>query len=381
MKFNLRENLLKSNSFAQNSEWFRPWILVLIITMAFCLIALIQNVWNPYSFILIGKSFDPVHGVLEKGYDGQFAYQIALDPVAAAKYLDVPAYRYQRIFYPLLSRIMALGIPSAIPWTLIGINILSIALGTLATEKILHQYGKNRWYSLAFGLFAGMLMSLRLDLTEPLAFALAQWGVLLFTRKRFGLSGVVLALAILTRELMILFAAACVISFFLQGEKVKSSLWGALVVLPFVIWEIILRFWLGKWGIASGGAMATPFEIIPFHGLWGYQTRDLQLFSLLSIFVLMVALIPATVAILAGIREIINRHFGLGVWLMLLNAMIFPFLPTSNVSNLPGLVRITTGLVVAVLDYGAMESSKRALRFSLLWLLLLLFGEGLMAIY
>jgi hypothetical protein len=70
-----------------------------------------------------------------------------------------------------------------------------------------------------------------------------------------------------------------------------------------------------------------------------------------------------------------------GTWILLLNSLIFPFLPTSNVLNPPGLIRMVIGLVAAVVDYGALEGSSKALRFSLLWLVLLVFGEGLMAIY
>jgi uncharacterized RDD family membrane protein YckC len=72
---------------------------------------------------------------------------------------------------------------------------------------------------------------------------------------------------------------------------------------------------------------------------------------------------------------------GLGVWILLLNALIFPILPSSTVLNMPGLVRITIGLLVAFLDYGAIESSRRALLYSQLWLFLLAFGEGLIAFY
>lgn len=354
---------------------------MLILTLIYCLITLLNHNWNPFAFILIGKQYDAAHGGLEMGYDGQFVYQIALNPGGAAEFLDVPAYRYQRILFPLLTRFISLGIPSVIPWMLIVINLLSITLGTLATEKILNQQGKSRWYALAYGLFAGMLLSLRLDLTEPLAFALAQWGVWYFIRNRPGLSGLLLALDIITRELTILFAAACAITLFLRGEKIKGVLWGIAVILPFGVWQIFLRVWLGDWGIGSGGAMATAFEIIPFHGWWGFSVKDMQLFALLSIFILLVALIPASVAIYTGLRKVFNRQFGLGVWLLLLNAVIFPFLPSSNVLNLPGLLRITTGLVIAVLDYGALESSNRALRFSLLWLILFVFGEGLIAVY
>ncbi|MHB0967402.1 MAG: hypothetical protein ACYC36_13215, partial [Bellilinea sp.] len=70
-----------------------------------------------------------------------------------------------------------------------------------------------------------------------------------------------------------------------------------------------------------------------------------------------------------------------GVWILLLNALLFPFLPTSTVLNLPGLARITIGLMVAALDYGALESSRRALLYSQMWLFWLVFGEGIMAVH
>ncbi len=143
-----------------------------LLAAGYCLFTLARNAWDPMAFVMIGRQFDPAHGTYEMGYDGQFAYQIALDPSGAAPYLDIPAYRYQRILYPMLARLLALGNPTAIPWTLILINLASLALGTLATEKILAAHGHSRWYALAYGAFAGLLLSLRHDLTEPLAFPL-----------------------------------------------------------------------------------------------------------------------------------------------------------------------------------------------------------------
>src|SRR5690349_2063764 len=53
------------------------------------------------------------------GYDGQFYLYIALDPLHARGYLDVPAYRYARPLYPLAARALALGRKGAVPWTLL----------------------------------------------------------------------------------------------------------------------------------------------------------------------------------------------------------------------------------------------------------------------
>jgi hypothetical protein len=85
--------------------------------------------------------------------------------------------------------------------------------------------------------------------------------------------------------------------------------------------------------------------------------------------------------LIVSLNALWKGHHNLGVWALLFNAIIFPFLPTSNVLNLPGLLRITIGLVVAVLNYGGIHSSRRALLYSQLWLVLLIFGEGLIAIY
>ncbi|GAP20097.1 hypothetical protein ADM99_09800 [Leptolinea tardivitalis] len=356
-------------------------MVVLVLAGLYSLSVLARNDWNPMTFVVIGKQFDPSHGITTMGYDGQFAYQIAVNPAGAAPYLDIPAYRYQRIGYPILSRWLSLGNPGVIPWMMIFINMTSLTLGTLATEWLLTEHNHNRWFALVYGLFAGQLLSLRLDLTEPMAFMLVQWGVLFFDRKRLGWSGFFFALAGLTRELTLLFPAACTLSLLFHNKKWKGAGWGLAVLAPFAAWQIFLFNWLGNWGVNSGGERASSFEWIPFHGWWGYHTPETQIFFLFSIFVLLVALIPATVGIITAIKNLWQRQCTAGVWILLANSLIFPFLPTSNVLNPPGLVRMVIGLVAAVLDYGALEGSLNALRFSLLWLFLLAFGEGLVAIY
>lgn len=357
-------------------------MVVLFLALLYCLVTLASHQWDPMSFVVIGRQFDPVHGVTGLGYDGQFAYQIAINPAGAAPFLDIPAYRYQRIVYPLVVRVLSLGIPAVVPWMLILVNFVSLALGTLATELILDVHGRSRWFALAFGLFTGQMLSLRLDLTEPLAFMLAQWGVLYFDRRHLGWSGLLFALAALTRELTLLFPAACALALILNDRRWwKGAAWGLAILAPFAGWQVFLFRWLGNWGVSSGGASATAFEWIPYHGWWGYHTDETLIFVFFSIFVLAVALVPATAGIINGVRNLFQRRFGPGTWILLLNCLIFPFLPTSNVLNPPGLIRMVIGLVAAVLDYGALEGSPKALRFSLLWLVLLVFGEGLMAIY
>ena len=90
--------------------------------------------------ILVNAKGDPLEFVI---YDGHYSYQIAyrlfdeasVIPEAYPYADELPdAYRFQRILYPLLARLFALGWPALLPWTLILLNILAIALGTWVTE-------------------------------------------------------------------------------------------------------------------------------------------------------------------------------------------------------------------------------------------------------
>src|SRR4051812_3536269 len=66
------------------------------------------------------------------GYDGQFAYFLALDPVNARYYMDRDAYRYTRILYPITARLVALGNREWVLLALILVNWLAITAGTWA---------------------------------------------------------------------------------------------------------------------------------------------------------------------------------------------------------------------------------------------------------
>ncbi|MGW8319320.1 MAG: hypothetical protein ACWGPS_08755, partial [Candidatus Promineifilaceae bacterium] len=98
---------------------------------------------------------------------------------------EVPApYRYQRILYPFVARLLALGRPTLVPWTLILLNIAAIGVGTYATELVLLHFGVSHWYALAYGLYGGQTLGLRTNLNEPLTFALVQLAILAWLDRR-----------------------------------------------------------------------------------------------------------------------------------------------------------------------------------------------------
>ena len=163
----------------------RPSRIVGLIALAYIVLTLARYGGDPMRFALVGTRYDPGVAGGTWGYDGQFAYQIARDPLGASRFLDVPAYRYQRILYPLVAWVLAAGQGTLVPWTLIAVNWLALVAGTWITEEILAGRGVSCWYALSYGLFAGLLMAVRLDLTEPLALALAQAAILSYERGRW----------------------------------------------------------------------------------------------------------------------------------------------------------------------------------------------------
>ena len=346
----------------------RPSHIVGLIALAYIVLTLARYDGDPKQFALVGTRYDP--GVADGtwGYDGQFAYQIARDPLGASRFLDVPAYRYQRILYPLLAWAVALGQGALVPWTLIAVNWLALIAGTWLTEEILAGRGASRWYALSYGLFAGLLMAVRLDLTEPLAYALAQAAVLSYERGRLRSAAVLLALAALTKETTLLVAAGFLLSLALSRRWRDLIEWAVISGAPFAVWQVVLRVWLGAWGIGSGGALATPFEVIPYRGLWSLAFINARAFALIALIMIPMALLPGLASLVAALRDLVRRDAHPLVCILLMNALVIPFTPQSTLREPLGMLRFIVGLAAAVIVWGAYRKSSRALNYSLLWI-------------
>ncbi len=346
----------------------RPFHLVGLIALAYIALTLARYGGDPLKFALVGTRYDP--GVAEGtwGYDGQFAYQIARDPINAPRFLDVPAYRYQRILYPLIARALALGQAALVPWSLIAVNWLALTAGTVLLEEILVGRGASRWYALSYGLFAGTLMGVRLDLTEPLAYALALGAVLAHERGHGRGAAALLALAALTKETTLIVAAGFWLSFLLARRWRDLTEWAVIVGAPFAAWQVFLRVWLGEWGVGSGGALATPFEWIPYRGLWSLAAINARAFALVALVVTPLALLPALAALIAAGRDLWRGDVHPLVCILLMNALVIPFMPQSTMREPLGMLRLIVGLVAAVVLWGAYRKSGRALNYSLFWI-------------
>jgi hypothetical protein len=346
----------------------RPWHVVLAISLLYVLLTLARYNGDPKYFALIGTRYDPGVPDGRPGYDGQFAYQIARDPANGWTKTDVPAYRYQRIAYPIAARLLALGNTDLVPWTLILINLGALVVGTWLTEEILQHFRMSRWYALTYGLSAGTLMSMRLDLTEPVAYALAQAGVLLALKDRWRWAALVFAIAALTKEMTLAFPAAIGAVYLVQREWRKLIGFSVIVLAPFAIWQLVLWQWFGQFGIGSGGALATPFEWVPLRGLWSLAFLDMRVFALFAAIMIPLAVIPALISLWVTGRDAWLHIIDIPMALLLINALLILITPQSTFREPLAMARYIVGLIVAVLTYAASRRSKRALNYSLLWM-------------
>jgi hypothetical protein len=312
-------------------------------------------------------------GVDRTAYDGQFTYYIATDPITAKDKIlelgDVPAYRYQRILHPFLSMMVGLGHHDLTAWASVLINVIMLVAGVWALERLLEKERLSVWYALTYGLYGGVFFAVRANTTEPLAYGLVLLAILAGERKQLTLSAILLALAALAKETTLFFAAGY-IAYYATNRRLRDAIRVALIVaIPFALWQITLRVWLGSWGIGSGGAMATPFEIVPFGGLLRILEAGADRFVVFLALLLPTVVIPALWGLWRGIRDLGSNRADLYSWLLLANAAIIPFVPFSTYREPFGMLRFAVGLVIAVILYSARRKARRSLNYSTLWIL------------
>lgn len=354
-------------------SWLGPTLTVFLVALIYVGLTLARHGGDPLAFVHLGTRFS--RGDLQgtEGYDGQFAYYIALDLAGGWRRVDVPAYRYQRILYPLLARTLALGQSEAIPWTLIAVNLAALAAGTYATEQLLRDYGVSRWYALTYGLYAGQLLALRADLNEPLSQALVQWGIYAWQRKKPGCSALCLSLAVLAKETALVFVAGYLLHLALAGRRRELLPATAITLLPFGAYQLFLRWWLGDWGLGSGGAGATPFSPVPLGGLLSIGVISGRALLLFLLIMVPLAVAPALWGLWAAGRDAARRDWHPVPLMLLTNALALLFLPQSTWREVAAMLRLSIGLVAATVLYGGLKRSYRTLNYSLFWLSSLVF--------
>jgi len=288
-------------------------------------------------------------------------------------HLDVPAYRYQRILLPLLARGLSICNSDLLPWTIPLLGLLSLGIGTWAVAELFLSWRLNPWYALVFGLWAGFMLALVTDLPEPLAFGLVACGILALERDRLALGGCLLGLSVFAKEVTLLFVLAAVLASLSNHKWREAILLGLLGISPFALFQIWLWSVFGQPGIGSGGAMATPFEWIPFMGLFRIGSDSpVYLLGMLVVFGPTV-LLPVVWGIWVSVKSWLANERNLMVMGLFVNALVIVFTPFSTFRETGGIIRFSSGLVLAVLLFAGRYHQRRVMNYSIFWLVLNVF--------
>ena len=326
--------------------------------------------WDAAQLAELGTRYTDLDPQGTEGYDGQFSYMMALelDPQAVAPHLDRPAYRYQRILLPLLARAAALGDPGLVPWALLSVGFFSAAVGTAAVARSLLDHGQWEGYALGYGLWVGVVASVGLFTHEALAYGLVALGWLALRRSKDGWGAVGLTLSLFAKETTLPFVvAAMTIPGVVPGAERRRRWWLAGGLAAFLAWQMWLWRTFGGPGIGSGGAMSTPFEFIPLMGFLRIGAVSQPALVLFLLIFGPIVILPALWGAWASIRRLQLGREQPEAWALLLNAAVILFVPFSTAREPLGLVRLATGMVLAVLLFAAVFGLRRVLNYSLFW--------------
>ncbi len=364
--------MTKFSSAALKRIMISPVGVVLLLTLVYLGAVLLSADGDPLEFVRIGTHFSEGATPGTEGYDGQFIYYIARDPDPArvAAHLDVPAYRYQRILLPLLARLLSFGQTDALPWVIPLIGLFAHLWAVFLLNKLFELWGVSRWYVLSYGWWVGLLLALRLDLPEPLAFSLVITAIWLEQKQRMRLAWLFYALALFAKETTIFFVVAQGL-LYLGNRRWRDAAGLTLVAgLPLVLFRLWLLSTFGSLGFGLGGAGAGGLELIPFMGLWKIHAFDpVHFFALLAIY-LPALLLPALWGLYASARRWLAGEHDFSAAALFLNAAIYPFLPISLYIEPIGTLRLAAGLLLALLLFAARFRLQRALNYSFFWIFL-----------
>jgi hypothetical protein len=367
------ENNTADRALSASSVICPALLTALLVTLLVTLI--IWDSHDPLALARLGTFYSEGDVQGSEGYDGQFVYYIARDffPEIVAPFLDVPAYRFQRILYPLLARFFAFGDLARVPWTLPILAILAHTIGTWAVAVMLSGWGVNPWYALTYGLWVGFTLAIRLDLPEPLAYALVSVGLMTSMRRKSVLSWILFGLALFAKEVTILFVAAAGLSALINRRWKEILGLTIFAILPFAVFQVWLWQIFGDPGIGSGGAMATAFEFIPFMGFLRIGFDSIVYLSAMFVVFGPVILLPSIWGLWISSKKWISGDVNVVVLALFINALVIPFLPFSTFRETGGLLRFACGLVLAVLLFASRYHVRRVLNYSLLALVLNIF--------
>lgn len=246
-----------------------------LLYATFLLVLLSREQWNTSRPVMAGlpvvnrDSLPAGFAVLDDqpGYDGQYYYRLARTPftdqrIDAGIVLDAPAYRQQRIFYPLLVRVASLGRVPLMPAAMLAVNFIAICLLGWLGGLYAQALSRHALWGLIFPCYIGFVTSLSRDLTEIVECSLILAALLCLRRLKYPATALLLSLAVLTKEPALLVAVGVGFADLIGDRgRLRRHTW-YVAALPVAVYLLrhawLWHNWQGQRLAAAGGIIGFP---------------------------------------------------------------------------------------------------------------------------
>jgi hypothetical protein len=259
--------------------WFPPLIVAFVVYLVVgaSVGTQVGRTGDPAALIVPGQDFvapallpPDAHVFQGSGYDGQFNFYLAQDPLLTGKaasrdaqtspHVDHIAYRYQRILLPALGWVTSWGHPRLLEWTLPMINLFAVLATGFLLARFLAARGRSPWLSLVYMLSLGVLAGFANDLADPLAASLFIAAVIFWVDERQAAAIAALTACLLARELYLI-PVASVIALELVRRRQRGIAW-LIPIGVFAAWQIYLRVALASPVVPDIAARPSPIPLL-----------------------------------------------------------------------------------------------------------------------
>lgn len=280
----------------------------LAISVGIALRVLIPYGMDPTIFLALGEDA-PVQTVYAQrllgdvnvrpggGHDGKYFFAQAndpwyLEPERHAAVLDRPAYRGQRMLFPMIAGGFGLFAPGVVVWSMLVTNLLALAIGAFLGAKLAATWGGATWLGLLVPLNIGLLFELDIGGAGILAYVCCLGALFALVSERAWPAAFLFAAAALSREVMLLFAMGIFVLWWLERRELPWR----FVITPLVaitVWYVYLHVRLADVPGVGGGTQnfAPPFVGL-FEAFRSWAASPDPLVINLTLLTVIVAIIP-----------------------------------------------------------------------------------------